>query len=441
MTLKDCLERIDRRTFLKIVSFTGITGLIYPRQLIASLIPTTLSRVIVVEDSNVTKGKSVNEKTVQIMVDSGIKSLTQEEDIGKAWKTLFPNISPSSVIAIKLNLRYPALPSHPQVTAAVIEGLKQMPFDGLSYNENNIIIYDNWKCDFRRSGYTVNKSDTGVRCFDTDSTVGYSNKSYDTNGNRQKISRIITDMADYLINISVLKNHGDAGITLCLKNHFGSIDRPRDLHWGISKNIPAVNALPPIKNKQCLNICDALFGVKSGGPRGYPQFVANKLLFSRDVVATDYWGRKILEENGCRTTTKSYRADHVDIAATEYNLGTNDPSQMDVVNIKNPSVAPQTLSNNLNGPGNFLLQQNHPNPFYSHTKIPFYISKQVVGKLTISDPAGRRICGLVNQILRPGWHHVPWNGCDDSGKKVSNGVYICQFETQGFKKAIIMQLT
>ena len=92
MLLKDCLERIDRRTFLRIVSFTGITGLIYPKKLIASLIPTALSRVVIVEDSNATQGKSINENTVQVMVNRGIKALTDQGDIGKAWKTLMPNM-------------------------------------------------------------------------------------------------------------------------------------------------------------------------------------------------------------------------------------------------------------------------------------------------------------------------------------------------------------
>lgn len=41
------------------------------------------------------------------------------------------------------------------------------------------------------------------------------------------------------------------------------------------------------KEKQVINICDALFGVVSGGPGGYPQEVPKSMIFSRDPVAHD----------------------------------------------------------------------------------------------------------------------------------------------------------
>jgi uncharacterized protein (DUF362 family) len=440
MVLKDYLDSIDRRTFLQILSFTGITGLIYPRKLIASLVPEKLSRVIIVEDDTATKSSSVNEITIQAMVNSGIKALTHEDDIAEAWKTLLPGISPSSIIAIKVNCRYPALPTHPQVTNAVIEGIKHISFDGKSFNDNNIIIYENWKGDYDLSGFTANTSDTGVRCLDTESTFGYSDESYDVDGSSQRISKIITDVADHLINISVLKNHATAGATLCLKNHFGSCDYPRDMHGGRYQDcdpyIAALNALPPIKIKQRLNICDALFGVKSGGPRGYPQFAANKLVISQDIVATDYWGRKILEENGCQTTSQAH---HIDTAATEYNLGTNDPAQMDLVNIRNPSAGLDAIEANSNN-SELQLQQNYPNPFNKHTQISFHITRPEEVRLSVFDSNGQHVRGLINQKLKPGWHEVSWNGRDGLKKQLDSGLYICQLKTEKLQKAIIMKL-
>ena len=66
-------------------------------------------------------------------------------------------------------------------------------------------------------------------------------------------------MSDYMINLSVLKNHGTAGVTLSMKNHYGTCDDPGSIHGGYcDPYIPALNNLSPIRDKQVLNICDAI---------------------------------------------------------------------------------------------------------------------------------------------------------------------------------------
>jgi hypothetical protein len=240
-------------------------------------------------------------------------------------------------------------------------------------------------------------------------------------------------MADYMVNISVLKNHGTAGVTLCLKNHYGTCNSPGTIHGGdCDPYIPALNNLVPIKNTQCIHICDALFGVYSGGPGGSPQFSPNTLIMSRDIVAVDYWGRELLDDAGCSTIGQ---ASHVDTAAVSYGLGTNNPGLMDVVNITNPAGV-----DDIPTPAGFVLQQNHPNPFTSGTRIRFYVARQEPVSMTVFDSTGRKVRGLIDRTLGAGWHQVPWNARNDSGRQVAPGVYYCQFKANGFDKAIIMQL-
>lgn len=82
-------------------------------------------------------------------------------------------------------------------------------------------------------------------------------------GRSQRLSKIVTEMADYMINLSVLKNHGIAGATLCLKNHYGTCDKPGDLHSRhADPYIGALNALDPIQKKQCLS--DTVFPAPRG---------------------------------------------------------------------------------------------------------------------------------------------------------------------------------
>jgi uncharacterized protein (DUF362 family) len=342
MTQPEIEMNTGRRTFLKLLSFLGISGAIHPKKILSKFYKNN-SRVIIVTDTQATSGTTINTSVVQIMVNSAIKSLAQNDDIGEAWKLLLPGITSASRIAIKVNCINSSVPTHPAVTNAVVNTLKQMLFSGNPFNENNIIIFDRTQSELQSSGYAINTGTTGVRCMGTNSTgAGYTTQTYNVNGSSQKLSKIVVDMCDYLINISVLKNHSLAGVTLCLKNHYGTCNNPGNLHGGYycDPYIPALNALDAIKLKQRVNIIDALYGIKSGGPGGSAQFVANKLIMSTDIVACDYWGRKTLLDNGCTTTAY---ATHVDTASTTYQLGTNNPAQMDVVNIQNPSAKAVTL--------------------------------------------------------------------------------------------------
>jgi uncharacterized protein (DUF362 family) len=394
---------------------------------------------VVIEDETATSNNEINENTVQIMMDSGIKSLAQQEQIGEAWKALLPEINTNHTVAIKVNCINSSLSTHPQVTQAVVQGLKQMSFDGLLFPENNITIFDRTNNELTRAGYTINTSASGVRCFGTNASgIGYDGTTFDVYGKNQRLSNIIIQSCDYLINLSVLKNHGTAGVTICLKNHFGSCNAPGSIHGGhADPYIPALNALEAIKSKQVVNICDALFGIKTGGPSGLPQFIANKFILSKDIVAVDYLGRQILEEKGSNTIG---RATHVDTAATDYGLGTNDPAQMDVVNITNPTLGLKPVDGELISPTDFVLQQNYPNPFNNSTQIRFYVSSAQDVELRVYAHSGQRIRSLVNRSLNSGWHQVLWDGLNDWGKQVSSGIYVCQLRTVKHTSAIIMQL-
>jgi len=434
MTLDLFFKSLDRRTILKILSFTGVSGLIYPRKILSGYIPLDLIPVVVVEDVRATNGYQINEDVVQVMLNSGVSALTDQPDPGEAWKSLFPGITTASIIAIKVNTLYSSMPTHPEVTYAVCEGLKLMEIEGEFFPENNIIIYDDTSYHLSQSGYIVNTSNQGVRCFGTNE-VGYSIETYPVVNTNQRISRIITETADYLINISVLKNHSWAGITLALKNHLGTCNSPGQLHPNYcDPYIPALNALPVINDKKCLSICDALFGVRSGGPGGYPQFITNKVIMSEDIVAGDYVGRELLEDNGCNTIGQ---ATHIDTAATVYDLGTNDPDEMEIIDIYNPTSDIDEENSTL--PKGFRLLQNYPNPFNSRTQIRFYVPNPSEISLQIFNIQGQSVRNLVGKTLDTGWHNMAWDGKNNSGRVVSSGVYLCRMQAGDFDKSIILE--
>jgi len=440
MSFENFLNSIDRRTFLRLATVTGIGSFIYPKNLISHMILAPKSRIVIVEDSAATDGLTIDSAAVQIMVESGIKTLAEWDDIGEAWKLLLSGVDQTSTIAIKVNCINSSMSTHPPVTYAVANSLTRMLFDGVPFPENNIIIFDRTSGELTSAGYTLNTSETGIRCFGTNSSgVGYSTETYDINGRTQTLSKIVTEYCDFLINLSVLKNHGTAGVTLCLKNHYGTCNSPGNLHGDFANPyIPSLNSQDPIVLKQVVNICDALFGIYSGGPSGSPQFTENKIIFSQDIVAVDYIGRSILEDHGCNTIN---RAGHIDSAATDYQLGTNDPQMMDQITVLNPTTTIRT-------PGEedpaiteqFILKQNYPNPFNNRTQIEFYMAKSGPVLMNIYDDRGRQVRKLFNKTVRRGWHRITWDGTNNVGRQVASGLYVTRLRCNDFQKAMIMQL-
>ena len=334
---------VSRRTFLN-RSATGTLGLMLApsagKMLQASVFDNDKSPVILVKDADAIHAttKRIDTQVVQSMLDASIRILTGINDLGEAWKKFFPGISAQSRISIKVNCINSKLSSHPEVAYAIAAGLTQMQFDGVPFSENNVIIFDRTEAELKNARYSINTSGTGVRCFATNSSGGgYSGKRYDIHGSPQPLSNILVAHSDYMINLSVLKNHSIAGVTLSMKNHYGTCKNPSYIHANsCSPYIAALNNAEPIRNKQKLCICDAIYGIVSGGPSGYPQVAPRALIVSRDPVALDTVGAQLLEQNGCKTVSNAI---HIRAAASvPYLLGTNDPNKIQIQNIENPST-------------------------------------------------------------------------------------------------------
>ncbi|MEA3476167.1 MAG: FG-GAP-like repeat-containing protein [Candidatus Cloacimonadota bacterium] len=71
----------------------------------------------------------------------------------------------------------------------------------------------------------------------------------------------------------------------------------------------------------------------------------------------------------------------------------------------------------------FDLSQNYPNPFKPETLINYSIKKESRVILEVYNIKGQKVITLVNEKLKLGYHSVVWDGKDDSGKPVSNGIY------------------
>ena len=71
----------------------------------------------------------------------------------------------------------------------------------------------------------------------------------------------------------------------------------------------------------------------------------------------------------------------------------------------------------------YELTQNYPNPFNPETKIVFALPQAGDVKLSIYSVTGQLVRALVDGKMTAGRHEIPWNGQDQAGQAVANGVY------------------
>jgi len=76
----------------------------------------------------------------------------------------------------------------------------------------------------------------------------------------------------------------------------------------------------------------------------------------------------------------------------------------------------------------FSLSQNYPNPFNPSTTIKFQLPEKngtsaVRTVLRIYDILGRLVRTLVDEDLAPGFYTKSWDGLNETGVRISTGVY------------------
>jgi hypothetical protein len=96
-----------------------------------------------------------------------------------------------------------------------------------------------------------------------------------------------------------------------------------------------------------------------------------------------------------------------------------------------------TINANVNQLGN-----NYPNPFNPTTTISYNIAKEGKVDLAIYNLKGQLVKTLVSAEQTAGLHDVTWNGEDNTGRKVSSGLYLYKLSTSDFnstKKMILLK--
>jgi hypothetical protein len=321
-------------------------------------------RVVAVHNPAVLVSGQYQAEPVRQMMRRGMKEMTGADDWTSAWRQFF---EPGDVVGIKVNpVGQPLVISDATVVREIIAGL-----EAAGVKRRDIIAYDRYHAEFLRAGfdkwlpdgvrtsYATENGDAiqqAIEGYDPDHFMdmaltlpGYSVDN--VTARRSYAARFITREVNKLVCLPVLKDHQSAGVTLALKNlSHGLVNNVSRSHSSSSLNacnafIPAVVAMPVIRNKAVLQILDGVKGVFHGGPFSKPQFVweHHTLYFATDPVALDHIGwevidakrvsagmKKLVEDTPDKFSTFVHRQpEHVEIAGA-LGLGEWDRAKIDL---------------------------------------------------------------------------------------------------------------
>ena len=80
----------------------------------------------------------------------------------------------------------------------------------------------------------------------------------------------------------------------------------------------------------------------------------------------------------------------------------------------------------------YALLQNHPNPFSDNTNIDYTIPEDCNLNLRVYDISGQLVRVLETGTKPAGQHRVVWDGKNETGQKMSSGIYFYRLQTPGF---------
>jgi len=297
-------------------------------------VPTGKSRVVIAKSDGVrTSSDGLDSSGVLKVLDTAVQNFYQADSPRAAWQKV---VTPDDVVGLKVNcLGGKGISTSIELVEAVIHHLEEV-----GVKRNRIIIWDRMNDDLERADYKINYGGSDVQCYGND-VAGYTEDFLFSGEVGSLVSKTLVEKCTAIINLPILKDHGIVGVTIAMKNFFGAIHNPNKYHGNCGDPYVAdLNALPVIRHKVRLTICDALTAQYEGGPPFKPQWAwnYNGLLVGTDPVALDYIGWQIIEQKRREVGMKSLKEvgrepTYIATAAdTNHRLGTNDPDKIEVIN-------------------------------------------------------------------------------------------------------------
>jgi len=379
----------------------------------------------------------VQNATIRKMVDDAILKLTDQTDVGAAWKSIFPStLTATSKIAIKVPLGCASIPCFPHIAhvQGIINGLKLMDFGGTKFS-GAVTIYDaNCSPNLTNSsyGYTAANFPGVSIVFETSLSV-----FSDSADGRAYAKSLNT--ANFLINVFSPRGHSDFKVTLGFKNHFGTY-LGSALHNG---GIEAVNSSGAVYNKTVLNVCSAIYANLEGAGPGqsntdYSVYVKTMdatatvknpctLILSTDPISADALAFTMMRVNNpskgghAVADMPSYLQNSAGLGSNIANIGVISPTDVRTINGATEVTVPKTRA------GDIALHVSATHlTGHSSTFIQYSVPEATIGQnvsFEIFDIKGSLICKLSHRPMGS-LAHFSWDERDSFNNLTKAGIYI-----------------
>lgn len=298
------------------------------------------SKVVIARDAALHNASGqLDEKRVQALLDRAIASYTGRDKPVEAWKRIVPAslVSADNVIGLKVNgLGGKGICTHRALTLAIAERLQQ-----IGVKPGNILVWDQNAHFLEACGFAINTDRSHIRSYPIDQ-AGFEEQPMSWGTVNVKLTKILSRECAMVINLPILKDHELAGITFSMKNMYGVVQRPFELHAnGCNPAVADLNCIPTIREKVRFTIGDAMSLVYDGGPGFRPErlWQPNALIVGEDRVAVDHTAWQMIErkraEVGMGTLEAVGRPPRYIVTAADktHNLGTNDPQRIHLMEV------------------------------------------------------------------------------------------------------------
>ncbi|HJW83992.1 MAG TPA: DUF362 domain-containing protein, partial [Anaerolineae bacterium] len=180
-------------------------------------------------------GEHVDQRSVDAMMDEGLKQLTGASSAGAAWGRLLPDYVPGQKIAIKVNFVNAGCEDGDNLIDALIEPVNALvgSLVAASVREQDITVYDASRPMparfYGRRLYPGARYCDSDGCADERATFRLESQSLRVAFSYPgaQVQRWLTDVlrrAAYVVNMPILKRHAMHPVSLGFKNHFGSLN-------------------------------------------------------------------------------------------------------------------------------------------------------------------------------------------------------------------------
>ena len=294
------------------------------------------SKVVVARDPALHgQDGQLDEKRLLALLDRAIAAYTGHDDPVAAWKRIVPV---GQVIGLKTNgLGGKGISTHLALVLAIAERLQQA---GVKPGE--ILVWDRNARDLEACGLTISTDPGRIRCYGSDVAGFEDEPAAFGSAVNVKLAKILTRECAMVIGLPILKDHSGAGVTFAMKNMYGVVQHPQELHaGGCNPYVADLNCIPAVRRKVRFTIGDAITSVYDGGPGFHPErlWQPNALIVGEDRVAIDQTAWQIIERKRADAGMKTLEAAgrpprYIATAAdVEHKLGVDDPQRIHLMEI------------------------------------------------------------------------------------------------------------